>query len=71
MRVTSDSPDGVWFDEGWGAEPDIHVVDHPTELARGTDPQLAAAVTEALRLLEERPVVAPRERPAGLTWGNT
>ena len=55
-------PDGVWFDEGWGVEPDIHVVDHPAELARGSDPQLVAAVNEALRLLEDSPVVAP-DRP--------
>jgi tricorn protease len=44
--------DGRWFAEGHGVEPDIPVVDDPGQLARGTDPQLEAAITEVLRLLE-------------------
>jgi tricorn protease len=55
-------PSGTWFAEGHGVEPDIHVIDDPTQLARGVDPQLEAAVAEALRLLEAQPVVAP-DRP--------
>jgi tricorn protease len=53
-------PDGTWFPEGGGVAPDIEVVDDPTQLSRGTDPQLERAVQEALRLLGQRPPVAAR-----------
>ena len=33
-------PDGEWFPEGHGVEPDIPVVDDPAATARGGDPQL-------------------------------
>ena len=46
-------PDGKWFAEGHGVDPDIPVVDHPSELAKGRDPQLEAAIKEVLRLLEK------------------
>jgi tricorn protease len=52
-------PDGVWFAEGHGVEPDIPVVDDPSELARGRDPQLEAAIAEVMRLIEENPPVFP------------
>jgi tricorn protease len=54
---------GEWFAEGHGVDPDIEVVDDPTEMARGRDPQLERAIQETLRLLQERPFVPPR-RPA-------
>lgn len=44
--------DGQWFAEGHGVEPDIAVVDDPTELAHGRDAQLDAAIAEVLRMLE-------------------
>ncbi len=47
--------DGKWFAEGHGVDPDIPVADHPSELARGRDPQLEAAIKEVLRLLEKNP----------------
>jgi tricorn protease len=50
---------GKWFDEGEGVKPDIEVVDDPTQMARGTDPQLERAIQEALKLLEEKPPVKP------------
>ncbi|MCK4835142.1 MAG: PD40 domain-containing protein [Candidatus Aminicenantes bacterium] len=56
-------PDGKWFKEGHGVDPDIEVVDHPTELARGTDPQLKRAVEEVLRLIKEKPPVRPKNPP--------
>ncbi|MBL9138871.1 MAG: PDZ domain-containing protein, partial [Verrucomicrobiales bacterium] len=56
-------PDGKWFAEGHGVDPDIEVPEDPTSLARGTDVQLERAITEALRLLREKPV-APTPRPA-------
>ncbi len=48
-------PDGKWFAEGHGVDPDIPVVDHPSELAKGRDPQLEAAIEEVLRLLKKSP----------------
>jgi tricorn protease len=50
-------PDGKWFREGHGVDPDIEVVDDPTELARGTDPQLERAIQEVLKMLEKTPPV--------------
>jgi tricorn protease len=55
-------PDGTWFPEGHGVDPDIPVVDDPSLLARGIDPQLETAIQEILRQLEENPFVKP-ERP--------
>ncbi len=43
---------GKWFEEGHGVEPDIEVLDHPTPMARGGDPQLDRAIQEVLHLLE-------------------
>jgi tricorn protease len=51
------STDGVWFAEGHGVDPDIEVLEDPTQLARGVDPQLERAIQETLRLLEENPPV--------------
>lgn len=58
-------PDGEWFPEGGGVQPDIEVVDDPTQLANGTDPQLERAIEETLRLMEENPDSYTKpERPA-------
>ena len=57
------SPTGEWFPEGVGVAPDIAVVDDPTQLARGTDPQLERAIQESLRLLQDRPFTPPRRPP--------
>jgi tricorn protease len=48
-------PDGTWFNEGYGVDPDIQVPESPSELARGIDTQLEAAINESLRLLEVSP----------------
>ena len=48
-------PDGVWFPEGIGVTPDIPVVDDPTQLAKGLDPQLKAALDAVLEQLESNP----------------
>lgn len=56
-------PDGKWFAEGHGVDPDIDVAEDPTSLARGTDVQLERAIEEALRLLREKPIT-PTPRPA-------
>ncbi len=47
--------DGNWFNEGHGVDPDIEVPEDPSELARGIDTQLEAAIAESLRLLEVSP----------------
>ena len=52
-------PDGVWFAEGWGVDPDIPVVDDPSELAKGRDPQLDAAIAEVMRMVRENPPTFP------------
>ena len=57
-------PDGTWFPEGVGVEPDISVVDDPAQLARGTDPQLERAIQEILRLLEANPTERGQRPPA-------
>ncbi len=49
------NPDGTWFAEGHGVDPDIEVQEDPTALAEGTDPQLERAIMEVLRLLEVTP----------------
>jgi tricorn protease len=56
-------PDGKWFKEGHGVDPDIEVKEDPALLAKGTDPQLERAVEEVLRMLEEHPFKKPA-RPA-------
>jgi tricorn protease len=55
-------PDGKWFKEGHGVDPDIEVKEDPGLLARGTDPQLERGIDETLRLLADKPPVQP-ERP--------
>ena len=57
------SPDGQWFPEGHGVEPDIPVVDDPAQLARGVDPQLERAIQEAMHLLETNPPVRGHRPP--------
>lgn len=47
--------DGEWDVEGIGIFPDIEVMDTPKESINGGDPQLEAAVQEALRLLQGYP----------------
>jgi len=47
---------GEWAVEGEGIPPDIEVMNTPKEVAAGHDPQLEAAVEEALRLLQTQAV---------------
>ena len=57
------SPEGEWFPEGHGVDPDIPVVDDPSLMARGRDPQLERAIEEVLRLLETHPPLRPKRPP--------
>ncbi len=57
------NPDGTWFKEGHGVDPDIRVEDDPTQLAKGIDPQLERAIKEELKLLKEHPPAIPKQPP--------
>ncbi len=48
--------DGAWAVEAEGVAPDIEVMNAPKDVAAGRDPQLEAAVEEALRLLQTEAV---------------
>ncbi len=60
------STDGRWIVEGHGVDPDIEVVDDPSLMQDGGDPQLDRAIQEVLRMLEANP---PR-RPAKPAYPN-
>jgi tricorn protease len=57
-------PDGTWFKEGYGVDPDIEVVEDFESLAKGTDAQLEAAIKEVMRLLNGSEKFTPPARPA-------
>lgn len=59
------SVDGRWIIEGHGVDPDIRVSDDPSKMAEGGDPQLDRGIDEVLRLLKEKPPIAPK-RPAAV-----
>ena len=40
------NPDGTWFKEGHGVDPDIDVPEDLSDMAKGIDPQLERAITE-------------------------
>lgn len=56
-------PDGKWFKEGYGVDPDIEVIDDPSMMAKGVDPQLERAITEVMKLLKENPQGTPEHAP--------
>lgn len=57
-------PDGTWFKEGHGVDPDIEVVEDFESLAKGTDAQLEAAIKEVMRLLNSNDRFKVPARPA-------
>lgn len=56
--------DGTWGIEGHGVDPDIEVIDDPSRMLDGGDPQLEAAIAYMLEELERNPHVPPK-RPQG------
>ncbi len=56
-------PNGEWFREGYGVEPDIRVPEDAASLAEGTDVQLERAIEEAERLMGTQPYVKPDHPP--------
>jgi tricorn protease len=59
---------GEWAVEGEGVAPDIEVRNDPGQVIAGRDPQLEAAVQEALRLLETDAVALKPEPAAPVRW---
>ncbi len=60
--------DGEWDVEGVGVAPDIMVEQLPKLVIDGRDPQLEAAVKEALRLLKTEGVTLKPEPAAPIRW---
>ena len=56
------STDGTWFAEGYGVDPDIEVLNDPTAMARGGDPQLERAIQEVMSMLDAGMLAIP-DRP--------
>jgi tricorn protease len=46
---------GNWIIEGHGVDPDIKVVDDPSLMAKGGDPQLERAIEEVMKQLRDNP----------------
>lgn len=57
------NPDGTWFKEGHGVDPDIAVDENLASMAKGIDPQLERAITEIKKEIKEKGFTAPA-RPA-------
>ena len=60
------NPDGTWFKEGYGVDPDILVPEDLAAMAKGIDPQLERGITEIKNLLKtklfNRPLVPAYEK---------
>ena len=57
------NPDGTWFKEGYGVDPDIAVPEDLGAMAKGVDPQLERAIQETKKLMKEKGYKKP-ERPS-------
>jgi tricorn protease len=57
-------PDGKWFREGHGVDPDIEVLEDPAQLAKGVDTQLERAIKEVTdRMKAMKPADPGRPAP--------
>jgi len=56
-------PDGQWFAEGHGVDPDIVVPEDPAQLARGVDTQLERGIQVVMEILKTHPPLRPRRPP--------
>lgn len=52
---------GDWIIEGYGVDPDIEVIDDPSIMARGKDPQLERAIEHVLSALSTSPPSDPKK----------
>lgn len=57
------NPDGTWFKEGHGVDPDIEVTEDLGAMAKGIDPQLERAIVEIKNLLKTKEFKAPASPP--------
>jgi tricorn protease len=55
------NPDGTWFKEGHGVDPDIEVNEDLTAMAKGIDPQLERAIVEIKNLMKSKGYTAPNQ----------
>jgi tricorn protease len=53
------NPDGTWFKEGHGVDPDIDVPEDLGAISKGTDPQLERGIVEIKDLLKTKPFKRP------------
>jgi tricorn protease len=54
------NPDGTWFKEGHGVDPDLEVKEDPTSLAKGIDTQLQAAIDYVMDQIKKRGPIHPQ-----------
>lgn len=54
-------PDGEWFKEGHGVDPDINIPEDPGKLSKGVDVQLEKGIETVLQLLKENPPINPKQ----------
>ncbi len=54
--------DGTWGIEGHGVDPDIEIVDNPSKMINGGDPQLDAAIDLMIEEINSNPYI-PARRP--------
>ena len=57
------NPDGTWFKEGYGVDPDIEVKEDPTALAKGIDPQIQKAIEQVLKDIATKGPIRPKTPP--------
>jgi tricorn protease len=55
------NPDGTWFKEGHGVEPDIEVREDLGAMAKGIDPQLERAISEIKNEMKNKGYTAPTQ----------
>jgi len=53
------NPDGTWFKEGHGVDPDIEVGEDLGSMAKGIDPQLERGIEEIKTLIRTKPFNRP------------
>lgn len=54
------NPDGTWFQEGHGVDPDIEVKEDPTMLAKGVDTQLQKAIETVMKGIAAKGQIHPK-----------
>jgi len=57
------NPDGTWFKEGHGVDPDIEVKEDPTALAKGIDPQIQKAIDQVMKDIQAKGPIQPKTPP--------